>query len=335
MSPSTLTLRRGQSADYEVTIVNNVGAAGPVAVRGADLDQHQGPRPGYGLRRPQSDRGQGRHVRCADSVVLGERRVRARPASTCASATPASTSASAHGLVPATLTPGQRRPGPGPGLRARPTVSDTQHSSPLTGAQVFRVAHSPGAAAAGVDLDVYVFDPDGGRWRRVGAADTDEIVTIDNARLNGTWTVFVHGWLIAGPPVPLTTRCLVGRSRHSAGRRHLVITSEPRRGLPRHEGTSTVSWTGATAGEWHLGAVRHNGPAGSFLGLTLVEVDNRPARPACEPAPRGRGAPSGAHLFCLISARAQQSMVTTSMALNIGPIWQIETMSSMPPCRGR
>lgn len=38
--------------------------------------------------------------------------------------------------------------------------------------------------------------------------------------------------------------------------------------------TIEVSWTGATAGEWHLGAVSHNDDTGRF-GLTLVEVDNR------------------------------------------------------------
>jgi hypothetical protein len=35
-----------------------------------------------------------------------------------------------------------------------------------------------------------------------------------------------------------------------------------------------VSWSGATAGQWHLGAVSHTGDVG-LMGLTLVEVDNR------------------------------------------------------------
>ena len=35
-----------------------------------------------------------------------------------------------------------------------------------------------------------------------------------------------------------------------------------------------VSWTGATAGEWHLGVVAHTGDSG-IMGLTLVDVDNR------------------------------------------------------------
>jgi hypothetical protein len=39
-------------------------------------------------------------------------------------------------------------------------------------------------------------------------------------------------------------------------------------------GTVDVSWTGATTGQWHLGAVSHN-RGSEMLGLTLVEVDNR------------------------------------------------------------
>ncbi|MGI6377250.1 MAG: hypothetical protein ACOX3S_15475 [Anaerolineae bacterium] len=39
-------------------------------------------------------------------------------------------------------------------------------------------------------------------------------------------------------------------------------------------GRIDLSWTGATAGQWHLGAVSHTGDAG-LMGLTLVNIDNR------------------------------------------------------------
>ena len=39
-------------------------------------------------------------------------------------------------------------------------------------------------------------------------------------------------------------------------------------------GTVDVSWAGAAAGEWHLGAVSHS-DGSNLLGLTLIEVDNR------------------------------------------------------------
>ena len=38
--------------------------------------------------------------------------------------------------------------------------------------------------------------------------------------------------------------------------------------------TIDISWSGATAGQWHLGAVSHTGDVG-LMGLTLVDVDNR------------------------------------------------------------
>jgi hypothetical protein len=39
-------------------------------------------------------------------------------------------------------------------------------------------------------------------------------------------------------------------------------------------GTIEISWSGATLGEWPLGAVSHN-QGDNLLGTTLVEVDNR------------------------------------------------------------
>ena len=38
--------------------------------------------------------------------------------------------------------------------------------------------------------------------------------------------------------------------------------------------TIAVSWTGATAGDWYLGAVSHTGNSG-IMGLTLIDVDSR------------------------------------------------------------
>lgn len=56
---------------------------------------------------------------------------------------------------------------------------------------------------------------------------------------------------------------------------NLEIDAAPTAATLGTTGTVDVSWSGATAGEWHLGAVSHTGDAGAPLGLTLVEVDNR------------------------------------------------------------
>jgi hypothetical protein len=55
---------------------------------------------------------------------------------------------------------------------------------------------------------------------------------------------------------------------------NLMIDSAPSSATIGTTGTIDVSWTGATAGQWHLGAVSHTGPSG-LMGLTLVNVDNR------------------------------------------------------------
>jgi hypothetical protein len=54
----------------------------------------------------------------------------------------------------------------------------------------------------------------------------------------------------------------------------LTIDSAPASAVQGETGTVVASWTGATLGQWHLGAVSHSN-AGGFIGLTLVEVDNR------------------------------------------------------------
>jgi hypothetical protein len=55
----------------------------------------------------------------------------------------------------------------------------------------------------------------------------------------------------------------------------LTIDSAPTEAVIGTVGTIELSWTGATAGQWHYGAVLHTGEGGAVLGRTLVEVDNR------------------------------------------------------------
>ncbi|UCE52232.1 MAG: hypothetical protein JSV31_23690 [Desulfobacterales bacterium] len=55
---------------------------------------------------------------------------------------------------------------------------------------------------------------------------------------------------------------------------NLIIDSAPRSATLKSVETIQVSWTGATAGQWHLDAVSHTGDVG-LMGLTLVNVDNR------------------------------------------------------------
>jgi hypothetical protein len=55
---------------------------------------------------------------------------------------------------------------------------------------------------------------------------------------------------------------------------NLVIDSAPTSATLGAVETIALSWTGAAASAWHLGAVSHTGDVG-LMGLTLVNVDNR------------------------------------------------------------
>ena len=89
--------------------------------------------------------------------------------------------------------------------------------------------------------------------------------------MDGTWTVWVQGWLAPGgsSDYDLYTWTVSATPGGS-----LIIDSAPPSATLGATETIQVSWTGATAGQWYLGAVSHNGAPG-FMGLTLVDVDNR------------------------------------------------------------
>jgi subtilisin family serine protease len=270
VSPSTLTLTRGQTASYEVTIVNESAPAeewrfgeltwtssrargpggtayavrSPIAVKAADIGA------------PDSVSGSGESGTASFEVSFGY---------------DGEYSASAHGLVPATLTEDNVVQDPDQEFDPDDGFSNA-HTFELSGAQVFRVAMPPESTGPGVDIDIYVFDPSGEEVASSTSGDTDELVTIDDPA-DGTWTVYVHGWLVPAPGnVDYTMFSWVIAD---ATGDTLVIDSAPTAAVSGTTETIQVSWTGATAGQWHFGAVRHNGPEGSILGRTLVEVDNR------------------------------------------------------------
>jgi hypothetical protein len=99
------------------------------------------------------------------------------------------------------------------------------------------------------------------------------VITIHNPA-NGTWHTWVHGWAAPGgsSDYDLFTFNLPA-SPEDAG--SLVITGEPANATNGQTATIGVSWTGATTGQWWLGAVTHK-TGSTVLSRTLVNVDNRP-----------------------------------------------------------
>ena len=179
--------------------------------------------------------------------------------------------AGAHGLVPATVSTGTVVQDPDQTF----DPADGQSVAvpiDVTAAALLRVAVPPDAVAdPAVDIDLYLFDPTGTLVAQSTSGGTNELIDVAGPA-DGTWTLYVHGWQTAGPSAAYTAYSWAVPA--AAGTGNLAITAAPASATSGASGTVTASWTGASDG-WNLGAVSHTGPTG-LLGLTLVDVDNRP-----------------------------------------------------------
>lgn len=177
--------------------------------------------------------------------------------------------AAAHGLEPATITSDTVVQDPDQVFDPSDGFSNA-HQFELSGDTFFRVAIPPEATEEGADLDVFVYDPNGDLVASSTLGGTDEEVSIYDP-IDGTWTVWVHGWLTIGPDSDYDMYSWI-LSETPGG--NLVIDSAPTEAVLGETGTVVASWTDAPD-EWNLGAVSHSDADGIF-GLTLINVDNRP-----------------------------------------------------------
>jgi subtilisin family serine protease len=267
VSPSVLRLRNGESATFTVTVTNvrapldtwrfgsltwrgdGYNVRSPIAVRGALFDA------------PEEVAGTGAAGSVSIPVKFGY--------------TGAYTAA-AHGLVPATVTHDNVLQDPDQEFAETDVAAGgaNLHEFALSGAAHFRIAMPPEATEANADLDIYVTGPNGEEFSST-AGGTNELIEIRDPA-DGTWKVFVHGWSAPGgdSDYDLFTWAVPDAS----GGGSLSIASSPATATSGTVGTVEAAWTGlgtGTTGDWYLGAVSHTGPDG-LLGLTLVNVDNRP-----------------------------------------------------------
>jgi hypothetical protein len=289
VSPSTISINKGQSQTFQVTIVNKSAPIGawrfgsltwhdvtggdpwPTATTNAVTSGqtwNQGTE--YNVRSPIALRASKFDApkRVSGSGVSGSEQIPVRFGYTGAY------NAQARGLVPATVT--NASVDQDPDQEFDPSdVGDgaTVHNFTLSNIGFFRIALPPESVADpdATDLDVYVFNPAGELYDASFAGGTDELVDIVNPQ-NGTWKVYVHGWQTAGPS---DTYDLYSWKVPKTGGGTLQVTSSPGSAHAATTETVTVHWTGATNGKWHLGYVNHVGPGGTVMGRTLVEVDNR------------------------------------------------------------
>ena len=289
VSPSTISINRGQSATYQVAIVNSGAPIG--AWRFGSLTWHDvtggAPWPSGSSNAVPSGAAWGNSgvFDVRSPIALRASRFDA-PERVSGSGVNGSVTVPVHfgytgayspqvrGLTPATVSHATVKQDPDQLFDPSDVGHGaTVHNFNLSNAGVFRVAIPPDLVADPdvTDLDVYVFDPTGQFWDATFNVGTDEAVTVINPQ-NGTWKVYVHGWQTDGASDPYD---LYSWAVPKAAGGNLSLSGSPRGAINGATGFVTVQWSGATNGKWHLGYVNHVGPGGTFMGRTFVEVDNR------------------------------------------------------------
>ncbi|HSQ68504.1 MAG TPA: S8 family serine peptidase, partial [Steroidobacteraceae bacterium] len=262
VSPSTLRLKPGQSATYEVTITNLSAPVGQWffgSLTWADKTGHYQVRSPIAVKAamfgaPALVTGSGESGSASFDVAFGYTGIY---------------SAAAHGLEPAIVVSDNVVQDPDQTFNPNDGFSNL-HQFNLSGAALFRVAMPPESTAAGVDIDIFVFNPNGVQVASSTQSGTNELVDI-LLPMDGTWSVYVHGWNTAGPSADYD---MYGWAISATPGGNLSIDSAPTAATIGSIEPIDISWAGAASGAWHLGAVSHTGDAG-LMGLTLVEVDNR------------------------------------------------------------
>jgi hypothetical protein len=262
VSPSSFTLATGQSATYEVTITNATAPLGEWQFGSLTWRDKTGHYDVYSpiavnpamFAAPDAVTGTGDSGSLSFDVSFGYT---------------GDYSAAAHGLEPATVTSDNVVQDPDQAFNPNDGFSDL-HQFNLSDAAFFRLAIPPEATEADADLDVFVYNPSGTLVASSTSGGTDELVDIVTPA-DGTWSVYVQGWSAPGGDSDYD---LYSWAIAEAPGGNLSIDDAPTSATIGTVGTVDVSWMGATAGQWHLGAVSHTGPS-EVIGLTLVEVDNR------------------------------------------------------------
>ena len=179
-------------------------------------------------------------------------------------------SAAAHGLESAVVINDNVPQDPDQNFDPNDGYSDA-HVFTTSGAAYVRFAIPADAVAnPDIDIDIFLLDSAGNQVASSTNGGTNEEISIALPP-DDTWTLYVHGWQAAGPDADYTLYAWIVSATPGG---NMVIDSAPASATLGATEPVEVSWTGATAGEWHLGAVSHS-DANGLIGLTLVEVDNR------------------------------------------------------------
>lgn len=263
VSPSSFTLRRGETATYEVTIVNESAPLGewrfgsltwtdrtgsheaysPIAVRGAAFDA------------PSEVTVTGTSGSDSFDVFFGYT---------------GDYTAEAHGFAPDVGESGTVVQDPDQDCACDGTggPGEVAHDFTVTDSTYLRItldASDLVGAAPDTDIDLFLYK-DGVEVASSTAGGTAEQIDLAFPE-NGNYTLFVHGWL--APNSTDYTFHLWDIPETPGG--SLVIDSAPSSAVNATVGTIEFSWSGLDAGTTYLGAVSHD--TEEPLRLTLVKAE--------------------------------------------------------------
>jgi subtilisin family serine protease len=252
VSPSTLALARGQSAEFTVSFTRTTAALN--AYTGGQLTWTGGD---YSVRSPIVVRPV---ALAAPTEVSGSYRV------TFGYTGPFT--ASARGLVPAAVTPGTVVQDPDQTFDPNDAVGNTLVEVQVpAGTTYARFSLFDADVAPGSDVDLYVFGPTGAFVAGSGNGGSDEEVNVLNPA-PGTYYVFMHGW---GLPTGTSTFKLHAWALGSTAAGNMTVTA-PAAAETGMTGEISISTSGLAAGTKYLGSVAYDGAAG-MPNPTIVRVD--------------------------------------------------------------
>jgi hypothetical protein len=270
VSPSRMTLNRGQSKNYTVTFTVQDGAA---------IGEYT-----FGTLTWDSNRGQS-----ATSQLVVQPVQLAAPAEVAAAGTSGSVSydiefgynglftAAPHGLVAATMTEGNVVDDPANDISTALAtgVGVTQEIVVVPdGTALTRISLFDDYTDGADDLDLYVFGPDTAGYPFVGGSGSGTSAEEVNLLFPepGVYLAVVHGWQTDGPDANYTLFDWSVSATPADGSNvsDLSLTA-PTAAAIGSGGTVTASWDGLTTGTKYLGAVSYTDDSGLF-GLTVVGV---------------------------------------------------------------
>jgi hypothetical protein len=284
VSPQTLSLEPGQTATYDVTIINNGQAVSDTWAFGALTWREAMGR--YTVRSPMAVRA----VYIEVPKELSDTDTTGTQSFDVTFGYAGDYHQAVHGLVAAAEDPAVVLDDPGNDIVAAITCWFTSGGSLMTpgdpacgltlhlvevaaGATLIRFSLFDAFTDGSDDLDVLVWHPSGTLAGGSGSTTSAEQVDVPFPEM-GTYSVLVHGWQTAGPDANYTL--FSWEVGPDAG--NMTVSGAPTTVSVGDSASLSVDWFDLETGKKYLGVVsHHNGPVtqGSpdALGLTVINVD--------------------------------------------------------------